>query len=118
MSDTAPVARSLSVEGERLELDADGHLAAAREWRPAVARAMAELDGQELGPDHWWLIEFVRDHHHTYGTPPLMRVVVAALRRQKDDVSLTSRELYRLFADNPVRQACRYGGLSKPDWCI
>jgi tRNA 2-thiouridine synthesizing protein E len=108
----------LVVGGVSIALDADGHLRDPDQWRPEVAEALAALDGVELGPDHWWLIEFVREHHHSYGTPPLMRVVVSALRQRKAEAGLTSRELYRLFPDNPVRQACRYGGLAKPDWCI
>lgn len=108
----------LMVDGERVELDADGHLLDPQQWRPAIALAMARLDARELSRDHWWLIEFVRDYHHTYGTPPLMRIVVTAFRQHKADAALSSRALYRLFPDNPVRQACRYGGLAKPDWCI
>lgn len=118
MSDGKAEAPLLAVGGELVELDADGHLSEPQKWRPAFATAMAELDGRRLGPDHWWLIDFVREYHHRYGTPPLMRVVVAAFRQQKADAGLSSRELYRLFPDNPVRQACRYGGLPKPDWCI
>lgn len=108
----------LSVGGERIELDADGHLARPEQWCPDVGRALARRDGVELGSDHWWLIEFTRRYHHNYGTPPLMRVVVAEMRREHDDPSLGSREVYRLFRENPVRQACKYGGLAKPDWCI
>jgi TusE/DsrC/DsvC family sulfur relay protein len=108
----------LVIDGQRLALDASGHLQDPAAWRPAVAEALAELDGIRLSADHWWLIEFVRHHHHKYGTPPLMRVVMAAYRVHAGDDRLTSRALYRLFPDNPVRQACLYGGLPKPDWCI
>ncbi|MFU8830659.1 MAG: TusE/DsrC/DsvC family sulfur relay protein [Wenzhouxiangella sp.] len=108
----------LLVDDRQIELDADGHLARPEQWSPDVGRALADRDGIELGSDHWWLIEFVRRYHHNYGTPPLMRVVVAEMRRKHDDSSLGSREIYRLFSENPVRQACKYGGLSKPAWCI
>ncbi len=103
--------------GERcIELDTDGFLRDADDWSPDVARAMAARDGIELGEDHWWLIRFVREHHRDYDNPPLMRVVVAAWRQERGDGS--SRDLYRLFPDGPVRQACLYGGLPRPDWCI
>ena len=109
---------SIKVGGQAVALDKHGHLVNPQQWKPEVARALAERDGIELGSDHWWLIEFVRDYHHTYGTPPLMRVLVAALRDKTGDSSASSRELYRLFSDNPVRQACCYAGLKKPDWCL
>lgn len=106
----------LVVDGEQIALDGEGFLQYADQWRPEVARMLAERDGIELGPDHWWLIDFVRDYHHHYGTPPLMRVVIGALREREGSGS--SRDLYRLFPDGPVRLACKYGGLPKPEWCI
>lgn len=107
----------LQVDGKSIALDEDGHLLDSRQWTPKVAEVLAGRDGIELGDDHWWLIEFVRDYHHKYGTPPLMRVVVDQLRRRNDGRG-SSRDLYRLFPDSPVRQACKYGGLPKPEWCI
>lgn len=107
----------LQADGTVVALDGDGHLLDPDQWTPGVAEALAERDGIQLTDDHWWLIEFVRDYHHQYGTPPLMRVVVDALRRRNDGHG-SSRDLYRLFPDSPVRQACKYGGLPKPEWCI
>jgi len=101
-----------------LALDDDGHLAKAGQWRPAVAESMARSDGLTLTTDHWWMIEFVRHYHQVYRTPPLMRVVVTAYREHKQDPALGSRHVYRLFGEHPVRQACRLGGLPKPDWCL
>ncbi len=105
-------------EGRHYDLDAHGHLRDSGQWSPALGRALALRDDIDLGREHWWLIEFVRDYHQTYGTPPLMRVLVKALREHRDDPGLGSRELYRLFADSPVKQACKYGGLPPPEWCI
>jgi len=107
----------LFVAGAPIDLDDEGFLVAADQWFPEVAEALADRDGVRLGDDHWWLIEFVRDHHARYGNPPLMRVLVAEHRKRHPD-SRGSRDLYRLFPEGPVREACRYGGLPKPDWCI
>lgn len=114
MSDTFG---KILVDGHETALDEDGFLADAGQWTPAVAVALAGRDGVELGEDHWWLIEFVRDYHRRYGNPPLMRVVVAEFGKYRPQAR-GSRELYRLFPDGPVRLACKYGGLPKPDWCI
>ncbi|MEN1729655.1 MAG: TusE/DsrC/DsvC family sulfur relay protein [Pseudomonadota bacterium] len=104
--------------GHRIALDGDGHLSDPSDWSRGVAEALAEADGMALGPDHWWVIDFVRAHHQRYGNPPLMRVLISAFRTERADHSLSSRDLYRLFDENPVRQACRLGGYPKPDWCI
>jgi len=98
-------------------IGADGHLLDRNGWTDAVARQLAARDGVELGEMHWWLIRFVRDHFDRYGNPPLMRMAVAALRESGvEDAS--SRTLYRLFPDGPIRLACRYGGLPAPESCI
>jgi tRNA 2-thiouridine synthesizing protein E len=107
---------TVCLDGQDISLDTDGFMTDPASWTPAVARALAARDGIELNDDHSWLIEWVRDYHQRYGNPPLMRVVVAALRERQGEAS--SRELYRLFPDGPVRLACKYGGLPKPDWCI
>ncbi len=98
--------------------DEHGHLADAASWNPALAEGLAGADGVRLEAAHWWVIEFVRDYHARYGNPPLMRTLLAAWREHIGDASAGSRDLYRLFSDNPVRQACLYGGLPKPDWCL
>ncbi len=98
-------------------VDQDGHLADPSLWSQEVALELAERDNFELKSSHWWVIEFVRDYHLRYGNPPLMRTLVAAWRDEFGE-SAGSRDLYRLFPDGPVRLACKYGGLRKPDWCI
>lgn len=105
----------LYVDGQPVALDEDGFLLDPDQWFREVGEALALRDGISLGEQHWWLIEFVRDYHQRYGTPPLMRVLVAEYRKRGGD---SSRGLYQLFPDGPVRMACKYGGLSKPDWCI
>lgn len=99
-------------------LDDNGHLDDPGDWSEPVALALAAADGIELGPDHWWLIRFVRDYHERYGMPPLMRIAVAELARQRGSGEASSRSLYRLFPDGPIRQACKYAGLPAPDSCI
>ncbi|MEE4638453.1 MAG: TusE/DsrC/DsvC family sulfur relay protein [Wenzhouxiangella sp.] len=97
--------------------DDDGHLVDLKAWTPTLAQRLADEDGFELEQDHWWVIDFVRQYHQQYGNPPLMRTLVAALRAERG-AEFGSRELYRLFPEGPVRLACKYGGLPKPDWCI
>ena len=108
----------LQVDGRTIELDADGHLADPDAWSEAVARALAERQGIDLGSLHWWLIRFVRDHHSRYGMPPLMRIVIRRMREQTEETEASSRTLYRLFPEGPIREACRYAGLARPESCI
>jgi len=116
MTDDARV--RLVVAGQSIALGSDGHLLEPVDWSEAVATAMAARDGLELEALHWWLIRFVRQHYLAYGMAPLMRVVVQAMRRDEVIENPSSRVLYRLFPDGPIREACRYGGLPRPESCI
>lgn len=104
--------------GNPVELGPDGHLTKAEDWSAALAGQMAARDGVELDALRWWLIRFVRQHYSEYGMPPLMRVVIQAMRREELVENPSSRTLYRLFPDGPIREACRYGGLPRPESCI
>lgn len=110
--------RTLAVAGREIALGPDGHLLDADEWCEPVAEEMARREGVELCDLQWWLIRFVRMHYAEYGMPPLMRVVVEAMRRDAGVENASSRTLYRLFPDGPIREACRYGGLPRPESCI
>lgn len=108
----------LSLAGREIALGSDGHLLDPGDWSEAVAEEMARLDGAELCDLQWWLIRFVRTHFDDYGMPPLMRVAVSAMRSNAGVDDASSRTLYRLFPDGPIREACRYGGLPRPESCI
>jgi tRNA 2-thiouridine synthesizing protein E len=99
-------------------LDEHGHLKDPTQWTRAFGQAVADHEGITLTDDHWWLIEWVRAYWLRYGNPPLMRTVVQAVRDHKADPNLGSAVLYGWFSEHPIREACRLGGLPKPDWCL
>lgn len=110
--------KSLVIAGKEVELGPDGHLIDPDDWTEALAGEMARRDGLELCDLRWWLIRFVRGHYREYGMPPLMRIAVQAMRRETGIEDASSRSLYRLFPDGPIREACRYAGLPRPESCI
>lgn len=110
--------RTLAIAGREIALRPDGHLVDPDDWSEAVAEEMARQDDIVLCDLRWWLIRFVRAHYHDYGMPPLMRMAVTAMRRDAGIEDASSRTLYRLFPDGPIRDACRYGGLPPPESCI
>lgn len=112
------VRQTLAIAGREIALAPDGHLSDPDDWCEAVAEEMARRDGLALDDLQWWLIRFARAHYREYGMPPLMRVAVKAMRRDAGIEDASSRTLYRLFPDGPIREACRYGGLPRPESCI
>ena len=98
-----------SVDGGRLprvETDADGFLIDPHRWNKGMARGLAHLSGiEELTPDHWAVIYYLREHHLTYGSLPPMSQVC----RTRD---LDREAVKRLFGG--CRQAWRTAGLPNP----
>ncbi|WP_154224551.1 TusE/DsrC/DsvC family sulfur relay protein [Marinicella rhabdoformis] len=100
-----------------LNLDQHGHLANRAAWTTDWAEATAQADEIKLTKDHWQVIKAVQQlFDETEDTPP-MRLLIKVLK-QRLDADIDSRFLYRLFPDNPVRQASKYAGLPKPKHCM
>jgi len=52
----------------KIEVDEDGFMANPEEWNERVALALASTEGlTELTPDHWKVINYLRDYYKQYG---------------------------------------------------
>lgn len=101
-----------------IELDEYGHLADGKRWSPDVAKLLAARDGLELSDAHWMVIRMLRNFYDEFGIEAPMRAIVKVLREQGAKEYASSRALYRLFPEGPVRQGSRYAGLPIPVSCI
>jgi len=89
-----------------LDFDEDGFLKDPGVWSQELAEIIAELDGiGSLGPDHWSIISYLREHHLKYGSLPVMSHVC---RKQ----NLKKRAVMDLFGG--CREAWRVSGLPNP----
>jgi len=89
-----------------VEMDEDGFLLAPQRWSRETARMLAELDGiGTLGPDHWAVIFYLREHHLTYGSIPPMSQICRTHHLDKHAIQ-------RLFGG--CREAWRLAGLPNP----
>lgn len=98
--------------------DEGGYLLDAASWDRSFAQATAQAEGLELGPDHWQVIEFLREYYERYQLSPPMRVLVKAIAPLLGEAKASSRRLYQLFPDGPAKQACKIAGLPKPLSCL
>ncbi len=93
-------------------LDAKGYLVDFTAWTREVAVELAAADGiSELGPDHWRVIEFLREHQATHGAAPMIRVLCKG-------TGCALQQIYDLFPQGPAKGACRVAGLPRPDSCV
>ena len=89
-----------------LPVDEDGFLIDPTDWNAGMARVMADLDEiGPLGPDHWSIIYYLREHRMTYGAIPPVSQICRTHGMQRDAVR-------RLFGS--CRQAWRIAGLPHP----
>lgn len=104
--------------GAIIVLDDHGHLADGAQWSTEVAHHLADRDGIELSAAHWLVIQILRAYYDEFGIEAPMRAIVKVLREQNAEEYASSRALYRLFPEGPVRQGSRYAGLPIPVSCI
>lgn len=89
-----------------LPLDETGFVLDPGLWNAGMARVLAELDGVgPLGPEHWSIIYYLREHRMTYGAIPPVSQICRTHGMDKDAVR-------RLFGS--CRQAWRIAGLPHP----
>jgi tRNA 2-thiouridine synthesizing protein E len=100
-------------------LGADGFLGGGEHWDEATARWLAAQEGIELDQTHWEILWFLRDYYLRFRhVPANLRLFVTAVKHGLGPDQGTSRHLYRLFPNGPLRQACRIAGLPRPPHCL
>ena len=108
----------LEVNGKSFETDEEGYLANLSDWEEGLAIAKAEADDIELGPDHWEIINFLREYYEEYQIAPAVRVLTKAVGKKLGKDKGNSKYLYELFPYGPGKQACKFAGLPKPTGCV
>lgn len=106
------------MEIDKIKLDDNGHFQDYKLWTKHLGEQLAQKDGIDLTDEHWQIIELVRKIYCDTETTPPMRLLIKAIKININKEIASSRYLYRLFADGPVRLASKYAGLPKPKHCM
>ena len=89
------------------EVDEDGFLIDAEKWSQDIARILAEAEVPKgLTPDHWVIIDFMREYYLNYGSVPPVRMLA---RR----TGFTLRHIKELFPSGLTKGACRIAGIPR-----
>ena len=100
------------VLGDRtLALDEDGFLEDASLSHEEVAEALAKTEEVELTPEHWEIINYLRNYYAEFGVAPMVRKMLR-------DTGKSNAEIYELFPSGPGKGACKIAGLLKPTGCV
>jgi TusE/DsrC/DsvC family sulfur relay protein len=103
----------LDVSGKKLALNEEGFLTDPQQWDKQVAEILAKaVEGiDKLTPEHWAVIEFIRNHYEETSLAPMVRSICKT-------TGLPLRRIYELFPSGPAKGACKIAGLPKPDGCV
>lgn len=98
--------------GKQIEVDEDGFIQTPDEWTEAVATDLAKTEGvQEMGDDHWKLVNYIRDYYQKFGIAPMVRKLCK-------ETGFKLKYIYELFPSGPAKGACKVAGLPKPTGCV
>ncbi|MCB0861571.1 MAG: TusE/DsrC/DsvC family sulfur relay protein [Solirubrobacterales bacterium] len=100
------------ISGRPIDVNDEGFLTEPDQWTREMAVELARDAGiDELTPQHWQVIDFIRKEYFEKGTGPTVRVL-----GKTSGVSV--KELYQLFPKGPAKVAAKVAGIPKPRGCI
>ena len=105
-------------EGKTIEADEEGYLVNLSDWNRDLAVLIAEDEEIEMTPDHWEVVDFLRQYYEDFQIAPAVRVLTKAIKKSMGPEKGNSAYLYELFPYGPGKQACKIAGLPKPTGCI
>jgi TusE/DsrC/DsvC family sulfur relay protein len=109
---------SIEVSGKSYETDEEGYLVNLSDWSEEVADAIAKQENVEMTPNHWEVVNFLREYYTEYQIAPAVRVLTKAIGKTLGPDKGNSKYLYELFPYGPAKQACKIAGLPKPTGCV
>ena len=102
----------IEYRGAPIKVDEDGFIADPSLWDKDLAEFLAELQGiHTLTPDHWKVIQHIRDYYQKFGVAPLIRKLCK-------DTGFQLKYINELFSNGPAQGACKIAGLPKPTGCV
>jgi dissimilatory sulfite reductase related protein len=103
---------TLTGEGRKVDVNAEGFLLDSSQWTPEIAQQIAQEVGiSPLTERHWKVLTFCREDAARQGQSP-------GLRRIAKLSGVDMKELYQLFPKGPGKLAARIAGLPKPTSCV
>lgn len=99
------------INGTEVETDGDGYLLEA-DFSTEAVEVIAAAEGIELSPDHWKVIDYMRDEFREHGHTPNFRNMLKGVQEFWQEAD--SKALYDLFPMGPAKQGAKVAGLPQP----
>ncbi len=106
------------VNGKSVDADEEGYITNLDEWTEDLAGQIAEGEGVNMTPEHWEVVNFLREYYAEYQIAPAVRVLTKSIAKKLGPDKGNNKYLYELFPYGPAKQACKIAGLPKPTGCV
>lgn len=106
------------LNGKVFETDEEGYLVDLAAWDENAANFIAQQENVAMTPNHWEVVNFLREYYSDYQIAPAVRVLTKAIGKKLGLEKGNSKYLYELFPYGPAKQACKIAGLPKPTGCV
>ena len=60
----------IEVNGTTYETDEEGYLVNLADWTEDIGKAIAQTENVEMSPNHWEVVNFLRDYYNEYQIAP------------------------------------------------
>ena len=101
-----------------LAVDKEGFLLNLSDWSKQAAQQLAAAEQVTLSPDHWLVIDALRDHYDRTELSLANRALVKLCRTQLGERFGSSAMLMELFGGSPAKTAAKIAGLPRPANCL
>lgn len=105
----------ITVAGKAIETDEYGWLVNRSDWNQEVAKEMAKADNFELTPEHWEIIDFVREYYDKYQCLPQVRLMYKTMSRKAMAIAKKKRAASKTL-DLPAKGMKGYLHKLFPRW--
>jgi tRNA 2-thiouridine synthesizing protein E len=109
---------TLQLNDKTIAVDKDGFLVNLGDWNRLVAEQLASHEQIVLTPQHWEIIDLLRQFYQQFELAPAMRPLIKFIGLQLGKEKANSLYLLQLFPGSPAKLAAKIAGLPKPDNCL
>jgi tRNA 2-thiouridine synthesizing protein E len=109
---------AFELNGKVYETDEEGYLVNLADWTEEAANYIAGVENVAMTPNHWEVVNFLREYYNDYQIAPAVRVLTKEIGKKLGPDKGNSKYLYELFPYGPAKQACKIAGLPKPTGCV
>lgn len=109
---------SYMLHGNAFEHDEEGYLKDLSIWNKELAELIAQSENIDMTPEHWEVVDFLREYYEEYQIAPAIRILVKEMKKKFGSDKGDQKYLYTLFPYGPAKQACKIAGLPKPTGCV